>query len=429
MSATATQENAPAAAAAAAGPYRPGKMKLLYHHAISNAPYLMLAAAAAAVALRASRLAPADDLATARELLATNLPLAVALLAAAVVLATAYLMRRPRPVYLLDFACYKPGPEHVVTRETFMAQSAAAGAFTGDSLAFQRKILERSGLGQGTYFPAAVLNSPPNPCMAEARREAEQVMFGAIDAVLAKTGVRARDIGVVVVNCSLFNPTPSLSAMIVNHYKLRGNVATYNLGGMGCSAGLISIDLAKQLLQVHRNSYALVVSMENITLNWYWGNNRSMLVSNCLFRMGGAAILLSNRGGDRAYRCVFQEEDDAGGIGVALSKDLMANLGLGAWHMEPSRMTLYRWGNTSSSSLWYELAYAEAKGRVRRGQTAWQIAFGSGFKCNSAVWRALRTVEPDADERNPWAGEIDSFPVEVPKVEAVATATADAASS
>ena len=48
-------------------------------------------------------------------------------------------------------------------------------------------------------------------------------------------------------------------------------------------------------MQVHPNSYALVVSMENITLNWYFGNDRSMLVSNCLFRMGGAAILLSNR--------------------------------------------------------------------------------------------------------------------------------------
>ncbi|GLU10251.1 hypothetical protein SLE2022_270700 [Rubroshorea leprosula] len=85
--------------------------------------------------------------------------------------------------------------------------------------------------------------------------------------------------------------------MIVNHYKLRGNVISYNLGGMGCSAGLISIDLAKDLLQVHPNSYALVISMENITLNWYFGNERSMLVPNCLFRMGGggAAILLSNK--------------------------------------------------------------------------------------------------------------------------------------
>ncbi|PNX75996.1 3-ketoacyl-CoA synthase 11-like protein, partial [Trifolium pratense] len=183
--------------------------------------------------------------------------------------------------------------------------------------------------------------------MDEARKEAEEVMFGAIDEALEKTGVKAKDIGILVVNCSLFNPTPSLSAMIVNHYKLRGNVLSYNLGGMGCSAGVISIDLAKQLLQVHPNSYALVVSMENITLNWYMGNNKSMLVSNCLFRMGGAAILLSNKSADRrrakyqlvhtvrthkgaddkSYHCAFQEEDNTKIIGVSLSKDLMAVAG------------------------------------------------------------------------------------------------------
>lgn len=232
-------------------PPRPGYIKLLYHKAISNALYFLLAPILSFFSLRLSRLTAAD-LATARDYLLADstLPLALSLLSVAVALIAAYLSRRPRPVYLLDFACYKPGQSHTVTRETFMAQSTAAGVFTDDNLAFQRKILERSGLGQGTYFPAAVLNSPPNPCMAEARREAEAVMFGAIDALLHKTGVRARDIGVVVVNCSLFNPTPSLSAMVVNHYKLRGNVASYNLGGMGCSAGLISIDLAKQLLQV-----------------------------------------------------------------------------------------------------------------------------------------------------------------------------------
>ncbi|OEL19951.1 3-ketoacyl-CoA synthase 2 [Dichanthelium oligosanthes] len=497
--------------------HRPSALKQCYHLTICNLPYLLLAPFAAALALRLSRHTPADLLAAAHSALTANPPFTIALLALAAVLLTIYLARRPRAVYLLDFACYKPGPEHVVTRETFMHQSTAAGVFTDDNLAFQRKILERSGLGQGTYFPAAVLNSPPNPCMAEARAEAEAVMFGAIDQVLAKTGVRARDIGVVVVNCSLFCPTPSLSAMIVNHYKLRGNVASYNLGGMGCSAGLISIDLAKQLLQVHRNTYALVVSMENITLNWYWGNNRSMLMSNCLFRMGGAAVLLTNRGGsdrrrakyqlvhtvrthhgadDRAYRCVFQEEDDTNRVGVALSKDLMAvagealktnittlgplvlpmseqilflaslvgrkvfglrslkpyipdfkmafehfcihaggravldtiekNLELSPWHMEPSRMTLYRWGNTSSSSLWYELAYTEAQGRVRRGHRAWQIAFGSGFKCNSAVWRALRTINPKEEVGNPWVEEIHRFPVEVPKVESVVVTAAPA---
>ncbi|PNX86360.1 3-ketoacyl-CoA synthase 11-like protein [Trifolium pratense] len=340
--------------------------------------------------------------------------------------------------------------------------------------------------------------------MDEARKEAEEVMFGAIDEVLEKTGVNAKDIGILVVNCGMFSPTPSLSAMIVNHYKLRENVLSYNLGGMGCSAGVISIDQVKHLLQVHPNSYALVVTTENITLNWYMGNNKSMLVTNCLFRMGGAAILLSNKPSDRrrakyqlvhtvrthkgaddkSYGCVFQEEDDTKRIGVSLSKDLMAvagealktnittlgplvlpmseqllffatliarkifkmkikpyipnfklafehfcihsggkavldeiekNLELNEWYMEPSRMTLYRFGNTSSSSLWYELTYTEAKGRIKKGDRIWQIAFGSGFKCNSAVWKALKTINP-SKEKNPWIDEIHDFPVHVPKV-------------
>ena len=57
-------------------------------------------------------------------------------------------------------------------------------------------------------------------------------------------------VDILIVNCSLFNPTPSLSAMIVNHFKMASNVVTYNLNGMGCSAGVISISLARELLQV-----------------------------------------------------------------------------------------------------------------------------------------------------------------------------------
>ncbi|PIA45116.1 hypothetical protein AQUCO_01700571v1 [Aquilegia coerulea] len=481
-------------------------VKLGYHYLITHAMYLLLIPILAIASARISLLS-IDDVTELWNQLRFNLVSVIICSALLVFVATLYFMSRPRKIYLLDFACYKPEPERTCTREIFMERSTITGSFTEENLAFQQKILERSGLGQSTYLPEAVLQVPPNPCMAEARKEAEVVMFGAVDELLAKTGVKAKDIGILVVNCSLFNPTPSLSAMLVNHYKLRGNIVSYNLGGMGCSAGLISIDLAKQLLQVHPNSYALVVSMENITLNWYFGNNRSMLVSNCLFRMGGAAILLSNRSTDRrrskyqlihtvrthkgadnsSFNCVYQEEDDTGRVGVALSKNLMAvagealktnittlgpivlpmseqllffatlvarkvlkmkikpyipdfklafehfcihaggravldelekNLELTDWHMEPSRMTLYRFGNTSSSSLWYELAYSEAKGRIKRGDRTWQIAFGSGFKCNSAVWRALKTINP-AKEKNPWMSEIDQFPVHVPKVSSV----------
>ena len=62
-----------------------------------------------------------------------------------------------------------------------------------------------------------------------------QVCFSAIKEVLGKTGVHPRQVGAVIVNCSLFNPTPSLSAMIMNHFKMGSNTINYNLGGMGCS--------------------------------------------------------------------------------------------------------------------------------------------------------------------------------------------------
>nr|KYP66084.1 3-ketoacyl-CoA synthase 4 [Cajanus cajan] len=412
---------------------------------------------------------------------------------------TFYIMRRSRPVYLVDFACYKPPPHLKVPFSKFMLHSTLNGYFNGSSLGFQRKILERSGLGEETHLPQALHSIPSNPSIAAAREEVEQVMFGALDDLFANTNVKPKDIKIVFVNCSLFNPTPSLTAMIVNRYKKGYDVRTYNLGGMGCSAGITAIDLAKDLLQLHGNTYAVVVSTENITQNCYFGNNRAMLIPNCLFRLGGAAILLSNKfserrrakyelvhvvrthngADDKSFKCVHQVQDAVGKLGVCLSRDLMEvagealkanitalgpfvlpmrekllflcsflakklfgsekkayyvpnfnvvfdhfcihagskavigeverNLKLLPSDVEASRMALHRSGNTSSSSIWYELAYIEAKGKMKRGNRVWQIAFGSGFKCNSAVWKALTHVKPSPN--TPWEDCIHRYPV------------------
>lgn len=88
--------------------------------------------------------------------------------------------------------------------------------------------------------------------------------------------------------------------------------------------------------------------------------------------------------------------------------ELQRNLKLSHGNLEASRATLHRFGNTSSSSIWYELAYLEAKERVRRGDRVWQLSFGSGFKCNSAVWKSLRKTRRPA--RGPWTDCIDRYP-------------------
>ncbi|KAL7184395.1 hypothetical protein ACSBR2_026532 [Camellia fascicularis] len=50
-------------------------------------------------------------------------------------------------------------------------------------------------------------------------------------------------------------------------------------------------------------------------------------------------------------------------------------------------MTLYRFGNTLSSLLWYELNYIEAIWRMKKGYRVWQIAFGSGFKMKMRLYK------------------------------------------
>lgn len=162
-----------------------------------------------------------------------------------------YFMKRPNKIYLVDFSCFKPSISCICTKEMLMDRAKLVGFLKEENFKLIDKILDRSGVGPKTYVPEGLLAIPPKLTLEEARYESNSVLFGAVDELLEKTCVEAKDIGILVVNCCLFNPTPSLSDSIVNHYKLRGNILIYNLSGMGCSAGVLAVDFAKQLLQVY----------------------------------------------------------------------------------------------------------------------------------------------------------------------------------
>ena len=66
---------------------------------------------------------------------------------------------------------------------------------------------------------------------------------------------------------------------------------------------------------MYPNSTALVLSTENMTQNWYFGNDKSMLIPNCLFRTGGAGILLSNKC-VRVHACVCVTQMPGAGLGA-----------------------------------------------------------------------------------------------------------------
>ncbi|KAL9262394.1 3-ketoacyl-CoA synthase 2-like protein, partial [Drosera capensis] len=381
-------------------------------------------------------------------------------------------------VYLVDFSCYKPHASMKCSDELMLDKMRRfITSYYEDTVNTMRDMCRASGLGPSTYAPKALLEEPPRPCLAGAREETEAVISMVVDEPLMVKAkhVRAEEIRIVIVNCSIFCPVPSLCDMAVNRYKLRENVLSYDISGMGCSAGLYAIGLAKQLLQVHENSYAMVVSTEGITENLYTGNEYSMIISNCVFRVGGAAILLSNQPADREVakrrlrgpqrhrvtKDLLVEASNAIRVNLAavgllilpkseillfaahsllrqfstkknnqpytpnfrgaidhfcphvggkpVLDSFQKTLKLSTKDMEAARMTLNRIGNTSSSSIWYELAYIEAKGRIKKGDRIWQIAYGSGFRCTSVVWRAIVSV--GKEESNPWSDEIDEFPI------------------
>lgn len=82
---------------------------------------------------------------------------------------------------------------------------------------------------------------------------------------------------------------------------MRGTAVLYECvcawAGMGCSNGGICIDMAKYLLKSNPETLCLIFNHENMSAGGYMGNDRTMLLPYCLFRVSGAAAFLTNRSG------------------------------------------------------------------------------------------------------------------------------------
>ncbi|KAL6763254.1 FAE1/Type III polyketide synthase-like protein-domain-containing protein [Haematococcus lacustris] len=245
-------------------------------------------------------------------------------------------------LYLLDHACYQPPEECRVILKECEEHGKHWEMFSEDVRDFMLKVFVKSGVGMAnTFLPKAIHpkhTTQPINDMASAMVEAEMVMGGCLSELLQQTGLRPSDIDILVTCSSIFCPTPSLASMLVNKFKLRTDIQSYHLGGMGCGTGVVGMNLMRDLLKARPNSVAVFVPAEITTYCFYPGKEKSRMVANVIFRMGGAAIALTNKpslrarakyelvaasrvhtgADDDSYNCMSWGPDKAGINGVYL---------------------------------------------------------------------------------------------------------------
>jgi 3-ketoacyl-CoA synthase len=229
--------------------------------------------------------------------------------------------------------------------------------------------------------------------------------------------------------------------------------------------------------------YQIVINLRHCR---YRGQDPRKLVLNCSFRMGCAAILVTNNAkagtlqpkyclrnllrtqhtfDDNAYNVASLEEDDEGITGFSIERHLAnvvsdllrchlkylgliilpweekiryvmhrirhngveyvpdfrkavphlcfpssgmqlikrvgKGLGFDEEELQAVLATFQRFGNQSAASIWYQMAYLEAKEKIKKGDRVLQLGLGSGLKCNSLVLECVRDFDRE-DISGPW---------------------------
>ncbi|KAG0491769.1 hypothetical protein HPP92_005167 [Vanilla planifolia] len=126
--------------------------KLGYHYLITHAMYVFLTPMVGVLAAQASTFS-LQDLFYLWDRLRFNLISVVLCSTLLVFLSTLYFFSRPKPVYLVDFACYKPEDARKCTRQRFVDLSRLTGTFTQENLEFREGSSKDPALGKILTFP------------------------------------------------------------------------------------------------------------------------------------------------------------------------------------------------------------------------------------------------------------------------------------
>lgn len=348
--------------------------------------------------------------------------------------------RHPGPKTILRVPATANPPFYKTQREVYDFYVSHFTLAPDEQALYQKLLID--GPIQGRYFglDCAEDACETNPDVLNTRfvKYARQTAASAAHKALAEAGLSPHDIGGVIVNTCTGYLCPGLSSYLVEDLKFPPSVKTLDVVGMGCGGALPNIDTASALLAAHGGRPWLSVAVEACSATMFMGTDPALIVSNCIFGDGAAAVILqpeSAAPGTRGlmrimgstssihpkYREQLRYRQEEGRLrnvlttrvpaigaklagealesllklhqleradiawwavhagGTAVLDQVGRNLGLDASALQYSLDIFRTYGNMSSPSVLFALRKIIEEGQPKSGDRCVLLSFGAGF--------------------------------------------------
>ena len=151
------------------------------------------------------------------------------------------------------------------------------------------------------------------------------LFVAAAERALAKAGIAARDVDIVVTVSSTGIATPSLDARIGKRLGFRPSISRVPVFGLGCAGGVSGLSIGARLARSEPGAIVLVVAVELCTLAFRRDReSKADVVAAALFGDGAAAAVLQVQSGNARAR-----------IGMASEHTWPATLDIMGWSVDP----------------------------------------------------------------------------------------------
>ncbi len=331
-------------------------------------------------------------------------------------------------------------PLYVTQQEAYDFYLSNFG-LTEDEKSLYRKLLVNGPI-QGRYFgldrKEDACETNPDRLNARFVKYARQTGAMAARRAMTEAGLTVNDLGGVIVNTCTGYLCPGLSSYLVEDLGLPPTVRTLDVAGMGCGGALPNITTAAAMLAADGGRPWLSVAVEICSATLFMGPDPALIVSNCIFGDGAAAVVLQDEaslagtGGlmrilgstssiHPEYREQLRYRQEDGRLrnvlttrvpvigaklagealdallkqhqlnrqdiawwavhagGTAVLDQVGRDLGLDASALQYSLSVFHHYGNMSSPSVLFALREMIEHGKPKAGDRGVLLSFGAGF--------------------------------------------------